>query len=203
MPKSTYINPQNALDPKLHLVSIEQVPVSLKDGRYQQRQRLLFQPLASGSVVISDLQVELSDSSGTETVALPPVTLSVVPFESIDLSDAPEPLPPAVDQRDEALFETRYLTGFLTGLLLLVVTVLYPMRQRPSIENGNAKGDLMLDIVEQLQSGSVPTNLLEQILAERGGDLSPQLRCKIEQSVYANRCEPAVLCDLLRRETVN
>ncbi|TWU40319.1 hypothetical protein Q31b_36670 [Novipirellula aureliae] len=188
--------------PNLHLVSIERFPVSLKDGRYQQRQCWWLQPLASGTVVISDVQVELTDSNGTETIALPSVTLDVVPLESMDLSDAPEPLPPAVDDHDATSLGIRYLTVFLTGLLLLVAAALYRKRPRTSMASGDVQWDPMVDAVEQLQSGSVPLHLLEQILAHRGGDLSPQLRCEIEQSVYGKRREPAVLLDLLREETM-
>ena len=187
---------------QLHLVSVERVPVALVNGRYRQRQSLQLQPLSSGEMAINEAQVQLTDTNGTQTILLPVVTLQVLPFETADVSDAPESLPGTIDGRAATSLAIGYGVAIVIGVLLIAVAIFCKLRLRTSNSEAHQILDPALDAVEELQSGTVPKHSLEQLLGQRGSTLSPELRCEIEEAVYGERCQPAALLALLRKELV-
>lgn len=188
--------------PQLYLVSVERVPVSLVNGRYRQRQSLRLQPLSSGEMAINEAQVQLTDANGTQTISLPVVKLQVLPFETADVSDAPESLPGTIGERAATSWATGCGVAMVIGVLLIAVAIFCSLRLRNSNSEADQSLDPALDAVEKLQSGTVPKHSMEQLLAQRGPTLSPELRCEIEKAVYGQRCQPAALLALLRKELV-
>jgi hypothetical protein len=188
--------------PQLHLVAVERTPISFAGGRYRQRHRLRLQPLSSGKVTIDNAEVEFTDSNGTQKFLLPAAILDVFPFESVDLSDVPQPWPVAGNPTATAPKSIADGLIIICGILLIVVAILWRIRLRTSFAERDLGSDPMCEAIERLESGTVPMQLLEHILDQRSYDLSPDLRHEIEQTVYNNRREPALLLDRLRKEAV-
>lgn len=80
-------------DEHLHLVTREAGAVHLSNGVYLQEHRWVVQAVSSGEVRWQDIKAVVSTSSGTGTVALAPITLTIVPYGKQDESDTPDPLP--------------------------------------------------------------------------------------------------------------
>jgi hypothetical protein len=188
--------------PKLHLVSVERVPVSLANGRYRQRQSYQLQPLSSGEMAVNEVQVQLTDSAGTQTFLLPEVTLQVLPFEAVDVSDSPELLPESINDRAGTSLTIGYVMAGVIGILLIAVTILCRLRRCKSDLKIDQIWDPAQDVVQKLQLGVIATDSMEQLLTQRGSTLSPELRGEIEEAVYGNRCQPAALLTLMREELV-
>ena len=107
--------------PDLHLVSRERIPLRLVDGWYRQGERLLLQPVSSGSLVLGGMTAQLTAAGGVRVVSLPELRLEVLPFDSADENPSPELFPDSVPPESERPLFPIIAAGVLIGGFLLML----------------------------------------------------------------------------------
>ncbi|EMI55496.1 hypothetical protein [Rhodopirellula sallentina] len=186
---------------ELHSIAVEKVPVEIDGDRYRQRESLLFQPVASGTMIVGDAFVSLTTTSGVEEMQLPELRLEVLPFEKAGLSSTPEPFP--LDEEGET--RSTQFAGTVAAVLGVVAVALFFWLIRQN-HRSIAVVESMPDEsspeeqIERLRSGEMTQCELESLLHDSNFELSSQTRSAIERSLYAKNRAAADLAAMIEAE---
>ncbi len=171
--------------PQLHLVTRELIPPTHTDGRYTQSERLMLQALSSGTLTLTGMTIQLTESTGIRTVELPDLTLTVNPFETADEVADPEPFPkpekpskmgPSLTPALIAVIAV-IAVGFILVLLIRLKLASKPIPEAEEITGRN------FDTI--LRAATITTESLEAILNDKGASLSSGLRSDLETFLYS------------------
>ncbi|MCM2372059.1 hypothetical protein [Aporhodopirellula aestuarii] len=187
--------------PTLHSIAVERVPLEYANGQYHQRESLFFQPVSSGTHTIGDARVMLSTADGPHEVELPELSLEVSPFDASEISDAPEPLPPEDTNRLESSPEAWGFALLAVLCLLVFIGGQLSRRRRPEPIAASATPKFQpTELIQELQSGSIPKDALERLLNDPDCPVSQETRVEVERAVYANDVQAAQLVARLQKE---
>ena len=169
--------------PQLHLVAREKVPIALVNGKYYQGERLMLQPLSSGNITLSEISVELTETTGPRKVSLPKVSLPVEPFELADNVSVPEPLPQAAS--DQVMSPSVFipLLFVVAGALLLIFLI--RLKLSISVEPEHCHNLGASDFSSILRASTITHKDLETILNKKGAVISDKLRENLEEKLYS------------------
>jgi hypothetical protein len=167
--------------PQLHLVTREQIPPIHVKGNYYQGERLMLQAISSGTITLEGVSVELTESSGTRTVELPPVTLTVSPFDSEDANAAPEQLPEPNTESAKATALAPSLIAMIIGGFILILLIRLKLAANESAEMQEAPGRTFATV---LRAATISNEDLEALFTEKGDAFSPELRNDLETFLY-------------------
>ena len=181
----------------LHLLGIEESPLVLRDGQYIQKESWIFQADVSGEIDLSGITARVVYGSTEETVGLPQLKLSVIPYAASDTDSAPI---------DWSTLHEEQPSGpkWVYALILLLVagTATYlVLRHNRQVSSSEPVGTTLWDTaIADLEKGLLNPDSLHLLYERNGQFLSQPLRNAIEQAIYANRGDASKLADAIRKE---
>jgi hypothetical protein len=186
------------VQPHLHRIAVEAVPVSFSEGRYRQAEKWLLQADSSGEYIIKDAQVVLDSKGSSEVVSLPELRLTVVPYGEVDSSNEPSGF-----IEGESILETSR-PNWLIGLVVVVIVagsilVMQNQKKRRASEAEEASNLLSLAAVE-LEERNLGSPVLEKLIHEPDCPLPEALREQLVRAVYSGNGDFSQLAADLRKE---
>ncbi|EMI20028.1 hypothetical protein RMSM_03041 [Rhodopirellula maiorica SM1] len=189
-------------NPDMHAITVEELPLQYKNGRYQQQQSLVFQPKRSGSLRISGATIDVVSSRGRQTVTVPDLTLAIKPFESTDTATTPVPLPspePVRSPQSPSRLAVPLCIGLVLAIAIFLVSRNYRNQTRATSQP-TTQPPPSDDLVDLLKSGQTSRQDLEQLLNDPNFVVSATEREVIERAVYAENCDTTQLANLLQQQ---
>ena len=180
---------------QLRRVSVEAGVVQLNDGMYEQEHLWLLQAVASGDVVLDEVQAQVKQGGQVMVYALPILKLQILPYASLDALKEP------ADLSSERVIGSADYSSLIWIILFMIVAVAiyYRIRKSASPEQAEIEPDPFGPVVEKLKQGLLPIAELENILEGLHAGASQSLRHALEDAVYARRGNAEQLAGLLEQ----
>ncbi|ADE53618.1 hypothetical protein [Coraliomargarita akajimensis] len=181
-----------------HLVDTHSAPIRYEDDQYHQQTTWVVQPLASGSIVFSEIKAAVSRSGTVNTLDFIPARLTVLNYSETDESLALQELPSATLNRTAAP-----LWWILLSLLPFAwVLAEYLRRHRKQLAQPRtpSPADPLAQLLMQLDDPEALQASARQILADGSFAGSNSLRQALERVAYGKDSDLAELSDSIRKE---
>lgn len=178
----------------LHLVAHQRQPVDYADGNYRKKDVWVLQPMRSGEIELSEIKAFVQKDGVVSELDLPKQVIDVQAYAAAKDDFTPEALP---DVKEVEQGGARFLV--LLFILGGVVVVALVFARKPSIEKSAPEAaPTLVDMKAALVSGEIPSELIEQLLADESIAVSEELRTAMERAVYGQ--DVSALKSLLERE---
>eukprot|EP00919_Chromeraceae_sp_WS-2016_P039431 GHVR01094034.1.p1 GENE.GHVR01094034.1~~GHVR01094034.1.p1 ORF type:complete len:255 (-),score=9.92 GHVR01094034.1:344-1108(-) len=186
--------------PSLHFVAQASSPITYTNGRYSQTTTWTLQPVRSDKIELANIIAEIKQGEHIETVKLPTLSIIAQPDAEQTDNDTPMQLPAALGT--VSLPSTTWLiTAFLILLALTISGIAYLRRRKAQPEPlAQDPAPTLQDLLQSLESGQLPTKMIEQILANDQITLTDSIRATLERAIYASNQTPEVLLTALQKE---
>jgi len=180
----------------LHFVTEQRSPINYSKGFYRQSAVWVFQPVRSGTIEWSGIRAVIKQGEKATEYELPPLQLEVRAYPSKEDSLKPERLP-IITQRHEQANHYVWLAALL-GVLGLGI-LYYSLRGKSKNNAAAALPAVSLEnLLRALQSDTIPSDLIEELLTDEKTVLAPALRTALEAALY----NPKANREALRSEIV-
>ncbi|MDP4643755.1 MAG: hypothetical protein NWS71_04845 [Opitutales bacterium] len=186
--------------PSLHFVAETNSPITYTNGLYSQTTIWTLQPVRSDRIEIANIIAEIKQGEHIETVKLPTLSVIALPDAAQTDTDAPMQLPTASETVNPSSRQW-LIAAFLILLALTISGIAYLRRLKAQPEPlAQDPAPTLQDLLQSLESGQLPTKMIEQILANDQITLSESTRAILERAIYASHPAPEVLLAALQKE---
>ncbi len=185
---------------RLHLLGTEKSPVELVDGSYLQKESWIFQPDSSGDITMENLSVVFVHSDPEVRIFLPELKLSVIPYPSADSDNSPLPMASLPKSKNSSKFGVYFFITLIAIIPLLYIYFRY--RRNRAIQTESISDTLLTEVLAELEKGNINSDQLHWLLDAEKNSLSEDLKKEIELAIYANRGDPQILADSLKKEVL-
>ena len=183
----------------LHLLGTEASPITLKEGRYIQKESWIFQADMSGEILLEEIKVRIISGMDEESITLPPMRLLVTsyPYPTSDQDASPMELEFPGDKESSGFFGV-----YLFIIFVLAAAGIFLVARRKRVQSGSQSKDVRLldKAIADLEKGLLNPDSLCLFYENNSETFSTQLRFEIEQAIFAHRGDPERLANMLRRE---
>ncbi|SMP51187.1 hypothetical protein SAMN06265222_103238 [Neorhodopirellula lusitana] len=186
----------------VHSIAIEEIPLRLADGQYQQRISWLFQPITSGRIEFQDASVIVVTDEGEQTIGLPNLRLDVQPFPTQKLADTALPLPSS-DESPDTNSNAAWMIGIGMVIGFILVAALFrSLRHKPTPTDNSeqAASHATSQLIDKLKAGDAGKDDLLRLLNDPNIAMSDRLRAGLEKAAYSRDFQPGDLAALTAEE---